>query len=105
MISKAQVRNVAESEVVESKHGSFIKTLCIAGILIGLVVGFLGFAEWRHYQAKISETESKIESLIGIQHLDEAVALTKKVGLASELADMRETFATSTKHCSSSHER
>ena len=95
IISKAQVRKVAESEVVESKPGSFIKTLCAAGVLIALVVGSLWFAEWRLYQAKVSETETKIESLMGTDLLDEAVALIKKDGSAAELANMREALATS----------
>lgn len=95
IISKAQVRKVAESEVVESKPGSFIKTLCAAGLLIALVVGSLWLAEWRLHQAKVSETETKIESLIGTDLLAEAVALIKKDGPASELADMRKALATS----------
>ncbi len=95
IISKAQVRKVAESEMVESKPGSFIKALCAAGVLIAVVVGSLWFAEWRLYQAKVSETETKIESLMGTDLLDDAVALIKKDGSAAELADMREALATS----------
>lgn len=95
IISKAQIRKVAEAEVVESKPGSFIKTLCAAGVLIGIVLGSLWFAEWRLYQSKVSESETMIESLIGTDLLDDAVALIKNDGSATELADIREALATS----------
>lgn len=95
IISKTQVRKVAESEEVKSNPGSFIKTLCAAGVLIGLVVGSLWFAEWRLYQAKVSETATKIESLIETDLLNDAVALIKKDGKATDLATMREALAAS----------
>jgi len=95
IISKAQVKRVAEAEVVECKAGSFTRTVCAAGLLIGLVVGSLWFAEWRLHQRKVSKMETKIESIIDTDLLDKAVALIEVDGSAAELAHMREALGTS----------
>ncbi|NOZ85596.1 MAG: hypothetical protein GXP49_04915 [Deltaproteobacteria bacterium] len=95
IISKVQVQRMTGADVEESKPGSFIKTIGIAGGLIGLVILSLWFAEWRLYQAKVSQSETKIESLVGTDLLDEALDLVKQDGPASELAKVREALATS----------
>jgi len=93
IISKVQVSRVAGAEVLESKPGSFIKTLAVAGALIGLVVLSLWFAEWRLYQTKASDTETRIESIIDTPLLDEAITLIANDGRAVELYDVREALA------------
>lgn len=95
IISKVQVRKVVETEEVASKPGSFIKTIGVAGILIGLIVGSLWFAEWRLHQAKVSEVETKIESIVDTALLNDALGLIRDDGLASELRQVREALASS----------
>lgn len=95
IISKVQVRKVAEDEEIISKPGSFLKTIGTAGILIGLIVGSLWFAEWRLYRAKVSEVETKIESIVDTALLNDAIDLIKNDGLASELRLIREALASS----------
>jgi hypothetical protein len=95
IISKAQVRKVAEDEEVASRPGSFIKTIGAAGILIGLIVGSLWFAEWRLHQAKVSEVETKMESITDTALLNDALNLIKDDGLASDLRQVREALASS----------
>ena len=89
IISKTQVRKVAEDELIETKPGSFIKTLGVAAVLIGLVVFSLWFAEWRLYRAKVAETMAKIESISESKLVEEATSILKKDGRISRLSGWR----------------
>lgn len=95
IISKAQMRTVAESEVLESKPGSFIRTLAVAGALITIVVLSLWFAERRLYNSKVLEMVSKIESISGMKLLDEAIDLIQTDGTIAELEKVREALSAS----------
>lgn len=95
IISKAQVRRVASDELIESTPNSFVKNICVAGALIGLIVSSLWFAEWRLHQAKVAEAEAQIESLVDSPLLTEAANLIAKDGTIAQLAEVREALGVS----------
>lgn len=95
IISKAQVRKFAEDEAVESKPGSFFKTLAIAAGLIAVVVVSLWFAEWRLYRVKASAAESKVESIADSPLVTEAIDLTSADGDIKDLEKIREALSAS----------
>ena len=49
--------------VSETKTGSLFRTIAVAGVLIGIVVLSLWFAEWRLYKSKEADMLVKIESI------------------------------------------
>ncbi len=95
IISKTQVRAAAEAEMVESKMGSFVKTLVVAAFLVGIFVLTLGYIELNLYRTKVSEAMSRIDSIRETKLIDEAINLIKTDGKVEELAKVRETLSAS----------
>jgi hypothetical protein len=95
LISISQLRRTAEAEVIETKRGSFVSILAVAGGLIAVVVLSLWFAEWRLYKNKASEAETKIESIAESPLIREAVALIEADAQAIELEKVREALSAS----------
>ena len=93
IISKAQVSKVTGEPVAETKSGSLIRTIAVAGVLIGIVVLSLWFAEWRLYKAKESETIAKIESIAESKLADEAIQLIRDNGSITELVKVRDALS------------
>lgn len=93
IISKAQASKATGEPVAATKSGSLIKTIAVAGVLIGIVVLSLWFAEWRLYKAKESETITKIESIAESKLADEAIKLIRDNGSIKELAKLRDALS------------
>jgi len=93
IISKAQVKLATGEPIVESKPGTFIKTLSVAVILIGIVVLSLWFAEWRIYKVKEAEAITKIESIAESKLAGEAIELIKTDAKIADLAKVREALS------------
>ncbi len=93
IISKAQASKATGELVAETRFGSSIRTIAVAGVLIGIVVFSLWVAEWRLYKAKESETIAKIESIAETKLADEAIRLIRDNGSIAELAKVREALS------------
>jgi hypothetical protein len=93
IISKAQASQATGEPIAESKPGTFIKTLSVAIVLIGIVVLSLWFAEWRIYKAKEAEAITKIESIAESQLVKEAIDLVKADAKITDLAKVREALS------------
>lgn len=93
IISKAQISKAMGESAIESKSGSFIKTIVVAIILIGLVVTSLWVAEWRLYKTKEKETIAKMESIAETKLAEEAVQLIQADAKITELEKVREALS------------
>lgn len=93
IISKAQAAKATGEPVLETKSGAFIKTVVIAGVLIGIVVVSLWFAEWRLYKSKEMETIGKIESIAETKLAQEAIRLIRDNAKITELAKARDALS------------
>jgi hypothetical protein len=95
IISKVQVRKTAESETVEAKPGSFVRTIAVAASLILVVVLSLWFAEWRLYRGKAAAAASKVESIADSPLVAEAIDLIGADGDIKELEKIRAALSAS----------
>jgi hypothetical protein len=93
IISKSQVSKATGQPIEETKPGSFIKTISVAAILIGIVVLSLWFAEWQLYKNKENEAVAKIESIAETPLTGEAIRLINYDSTISELAKVREALS------------
>jgi len=95
LISKTLVRQTAEQEVVESKPSSFVRTLIVAALLVGLFTLALGYIEVNLYRTKTSEAISKIESIAETKLVYEAIHMLKTDGKVEDLARVRDILSES----------
>jgi hypothetical protein len=95
IVSKTLVHKAAETEMVESKPGSFVKTLFVAAFLVGIFVVALGYIELNLYKTKVSNAMSKIDSIMETKLIDDAISLIKTDGKVEELAKVREALSAS----------
>lgn len=93
IISKAQASKATGEPVLETKPGALIRTVAIAGVLIGIVVLSLWFAEWRLYKSKEAETIGKIESIAETKLAQEAIHLIRDNAKITELARVRDALS------------
>ncbi len=93
IISKAQASKATGEPLVETKTGTLIRTIAIAGVLIGIVVLSLWFAEWRLYKAKEAETTAKIESIAETRLAQETIRLIRDNAKITELAKARDALS------------
>lgn len=93
IISKAQASKATGKPVLETKPGALIKTVTIAGVLIGIVVLSLWFAEWRLYKSKEAETIGKIESIAETKLAQETVRLIRDNAKITELTKARDALS------------
>lgn len=93
IISKSQASKATGEPIAETKTGSLIKTISVAGVLIGIVVLSLWFAEWRLYKSKEAETLVKIESIAETKLAEEAVKLIQDNAKITKLAKARDALS------------
>lgn len=93
IISKAQAAKATGELILESKPGVLIKTVAMAGALIGVVVLSLWFAEWRLYKTKKAEIAAKIESIAETKLVQEAARFIHDNAQVTELARARDALA------------
>ncbi len=93
IISKSQVSKATGQPIDETRPSSFIKTISVAAVLIGIIVLSLWYAEWRLYKEKENEAVTKIESIAETPLTAEAIRLIKDNSTISELAKVREALS------------
>ena len=93
IISKAQIAKATGAPVADTPPRSLVRTIAVAGMLIGIVVLSLWFAEWRLYKSKEVETTTKIESIAETKLAQEAVRLIRDNAKITELAKARDALS------------
>jgi hypothetical protein len=93
IVSKSQASKATGQPIEEAKPGSFFKTISVAAVLIGIVVGSLWYAEWRLYKTRENESFTKIESIADTELAKEAISLIQSNATIDELRKIREALA------------
>lgn len=93
IISKAQVAKATGEPVADTSPGSLTRTIAAAGVLIGIVVLSLWFAEWRLYKSKEAELIAKIESIAETKLAQETIRLIRDNAKITELAKARDALS------------